>query len=146
MTDRVFNLLNAPRWDHEKLKSLMAQREAVYDSVMPTAIRYDLDKVQSSPEDPMTEMMARLEDIDRKIIAARKQFIDDSDRIVEACADLPCEEERTVITMYYIGRKSMIEIADTIGYARSRTYEYRQQALKDLDGILLSKRAEKMEK
>lgn len=90
-------------------------------SLLPGAIRYDIDKVQTSPVDRMPEMMAKLTDLQEKEADHKAALIADIQRAIEMVNQVPTPEYRTILRLRYLegGVKPMSwdQIADTIGYS-----------------------------
>ena len=110
---RVFDL---------RLKRLISKQRALEQSLYPGAIRYDLEKVQSSKEDKYPEIIAeinKLESLIDNLIKAR--FI----KIVEISKDIDAlydEDEKTVLTYYFVEHKSVTEISNDLGYSDQGIY------------------------
>ena len=59
----VLKFLNSIRDKREEVNLLKGKRNELYYSLMPSGIRYDLDKVQTSPEDRMPVVAGDLDEI-----------------------------------------------------------------------------------
>lgn len=136
MTDEVYHLLAAPRLSLLKIKQLEARIRALEYSLLPSGIRYDQDKVQTSPDDQTSKVMARIDEIERQIEDLKEQIPKQTDAIRKACDQLESEEERTVIVMYYIGGFHMDEIAEAINYSLRTAYRIRRKAQAHLVSIV----------
>ena len=73
MTEAVYKLLTKPRKIRGQIKKAEAEMEGLKLSMLPGAIRYDKDKVQASPQDPMAQYAVRLDELERKILDALKR-------------------------------------------------------------------------
>lgn len=135
MTDSVYQLLYAPRRIDQQIGRISAKIRSLRDSLELSGVRYDTDRVQSSPSDRMSAIIAEIDALEHK----RDELIDGRiraiEQIEEAVNGLSDETERTVLYMQYIGRERMDDIAETIGYSRSRLYEIRSRALRSLDAV-----------
>ena len=92
------------------------------------AIRYDLDKVQSSPSDPMDATMAglyKLLDKRKKIQMALARAVEDANQIIDA---VPDEEKRLVLHYRYTACLSWEEIARRMGYTERHVRRFRDEA------------------
>lgn len=49
------------------------QRDELRACLLPGAVRYDRDKVQSTPTDKMSDVMARVDELDREIEQLRRE-------------------------------------------------------------------------
>ena len=82
--------------------------------LLPGGIRYDLDKVQTSPRDKLPEIMAKVDELERQIENLMQEKAMLIIEIGEAIEQLPDDNEKTVLTEFYIGRVSMEKVAALI--------------------------------
>lgn len=147
VTDKVYRLLTAPRTTKNKIKQLEARANALAYTLLPSGIRYDRAKVQTSPDDQLLKVTAKLDEIEREIKKLKGQMLRQVEEIREACNHLEKEEERTVLVMYYIGGFHMDKIAEAIGYSVQSAYRIRKKAQMHLDEVVKRKiKVEKNEK
>ena len=121
---QVYEYLNSIRVLHWRWLRLKAKHDELESCLLPGAIRYDKDKVQTSPDDPMSKIMAEIDDLEKEM---RQVQIAKSKRIDEIYSDIRSvahEEERTALTMRFINRISVSEIADKMGYSEKRIYQF----------------------
>ena len=111
---------------------LTMKRDELQSCLLPPAIRYDKDNVQVSPEDRLAEIAAAVLDLDRKL----RELMERKARLVltisAAIDQLEDDREKTILTAYYVGRVSMSEIADRIGYSLQHTYRLRKSGIQHL--------------
>lgn len=137
MTDEVFNLLAAPRITQYRIKQIESRIHALEFGLLPSGIRYDQDKVQTSPEDQTSKVVTRIDQLERQAEEMRRKIPKQVDTIREVCGKLESEEERTVIVIYYnIGGFHMDEIAEAMNYVLSTVYKLRKQGQHNLDAII----------
>ena len=68
--DEVYDFLMGPyhkRLEIQRKESLIAELRSC---LLPGAIRYDADKVQSSPGDQLSEVMAKIDEMERQVGAS----------------------------------------------------------------------------
>ena len=80
MKDKYNHFMKVRRIEY-KIQRLKYRRTALESCLLPPAIRYDKDKVQVTPSDKVSEIVAEIDEIDRKILQiitqnARKPFKD----------------------------------------------------------------------
>lgn len=114
----VYEFLDRPvKIDHE-VRRIRERIAALRGCLLPKGIRYDADRVQTSPEDTMSRISAEIADLE----AQAGQLLDDKARAVAGIARaidaLEDEREKDVLTLYYIGRKSVRRIAEELHYSR----------------------------
>ena len=127
MNRQAYIFLNSARVLHWEWLRLKAKHDELESCLLPAAIRYDKDKVQSSPEDPMSKVVAEIMELekDMKIIQLRKsQRIAEIDKEISLLAS---DEQRTALTMRYINRIPVTEIAEAMGYAEPTIYKLMNQ-------------------
>lgn len=133
MKSEVFNFLNSIRVFDLQLLRLQSQRRALETCLLPSGIRYDKDKVMSSPEDQLSKICGEINEIEVKMadIAYKK-----ARRIVEVekvISKLSEEEYKTVLTLCYIDHMAIGEIADRLGYSSDWVYKKRRKATDELE-------------
>ena len=119
------------------IRLLMEQIER--DSVLAqgvTAIRYDVDRVQTSPvSDKMADIVARITETTEKLydrIALLQGLEDDARRLL---VNLEQEHER-VLVYRYIDEMSWVSIAERMGYSEKHLFIIRDKALSELDELI----------
>ena len=85
------------------------------------AIRYDKDRVQTSPEDMMCEAISEAVYLEGKL----------SDRHTEKIVALWNNNSARFIEIYYLNHGSMTEVADRIGCTSRSAYNIKFKALED---------------
>lgn len=118
------------------IKRKQLRREELKSCLLPGAIRYDLDKVQTSPKDKLTEIIAKVDELDRQIEELMQEKAMLIIKIGEAIEQLPDDNEKTVLTEFYIGRVSMEKVAALINYSPRRAYYFRKQGVIHLGEVL----------
>lgn len=119
---RVYEHLGQIRVLERQIRRKQLQRDELQSCLLPRAIRYDTDKVQSSPEDAMAETAAAVLDLDREIEQLRREkarLIRDVVRTIETLDD---DREKLILTAYYISRMTIRRISDEVHYSPTQTY------------------------
>ena len=104
--------------------------------LLPGAIRYDKDRVQSTPGDQLGETMAKSDEMERQVEdlkAERSALIIRVNNMIEK---LENDIERAVLTEWYINRTKPSRIASNISYSERRMYHYKKEGVKHLAEIL----------
>lgn len=115
---------------------LSLQRDELQSCLLPAGIRYDKDVVQTSPEDKLSAIAGAVIELDQRIQELRQQKARLIMRITASIDRLPDSRERTILVAFYIGRKSIKEIAEIVTYSESHTYQLRRQGIRHLAEIL----------
>ena len=112
------------------------QRDELRACLLPGAVRYDRDKVQSTPTDKMSDVMARVDELDREIEQLRREKASLIIEIGDAIEKLEDDNEKTVLTEFYIARAPMTQAADAINYSVRRAYDFRKRGVIHLREVL----------
>lgn len=138
MTDKVHNFLMRPRRIRAQIRQTESQVEGLRLSMLPGAIRYDKDKVQtSSTNDQMAEYAARMEELEHKLVELREEYLNAQDDIVEAVGHLVGDDYgATIIMLRYISNTDFPDIADEIGMTERNMFRYYKTAVEALDQVV----------
>jgi hypothetical protein len=81
---------------------LREKRDYLYNSLLPSGIRYDKDTVQTSPDDTMPEKVESMLELDEKL----RDMIHDLERrelmALSVIQKIPESEHRQVLILYYL--------------------------------------------
>lgn len=124
MNRQAYIFLNSARVLHWEWLRLKAKHDELESCLLPAAIRYDKDKVQSSPEDPMSKIVAEVMELEKEMKRVQLNKSRQIAKIDKAISQLELDEERTALTMRYINRKAVKEIAEEMGYSETRIYQF----------------------
>lgn len=107
-----------------RLRRLVDQREELEVSLGPSAIRYDRDVVQTTPEDHVTEILAKIGDLDIAITQAvetvriRADILQRQRKMLEASTEI----HDRIYVLHFLKHYGVRRIGRTVGYSRSQTY------------------------
>ena len=109
-----------------EIKALRLQVEGLMSTLLPSGIRYDADKVQTSPRDTMADGFARIEKklhfLEKEIVKRQLERANAIMEISAALESLRDDRERLALTAYYVGHKSVREIAKDMHYSEETVY------------------------
>lgn len=111
----AFVFLGQVRGFDNKIKRLERTIESLRYNLTPGAIRYDKDRVDTSPQDQMTELFAKIDQYERELqveYAKRAEVVLKVDNALNRMNDT---KERIVLKEYYIGKINLRDIADGLG-------------------------------
>ena len=117
MNRETYRFLNSARSLHWQLLRLKAKHDELESCLLPAAIRYDKDKVQTSPDDNFSKIMAEIAELEQEMEDVRVRKSEQIGKIDRAVSALESEEERTALTMRFINRASVRDIAKEMGYS-----------------------------
>ena len=112
---KFFKALRAERSD---IKTLQLRIIELQMSLLPRGIRYDSDKIQTSPSDQMLEVTAKLDALERKMEAKLAQYEADKVKAITIINAMPTAKYRQLLTLRYLTetRMSWEEIAKEMDY------------------------------
>lgn len=136
----LYEWLNRPTKLTYDIKAKIRIAEELRSCLLPSAIRYDKDKIMTSygtNADPMAEVTARVDAIEQEIIELQKQKA----RAIlelEAVFSKLNDKENEVMSRYYITRKSVPAIAREMTYHKRWVYDLRARGIEHVKEILNS--------
>lgn len=110
-----------------------------YVSMMPSGIRYDLDKVQTSPKDSIPEHFAYLDSLSRELKQATDRLWARKAEALKLIGNLDEPYQRTIMELYYLtigeGRrlKTWEDVASEIHWGLRTVLRIHGQALLELE-------------
>lgn len=120
MTD-VLTFLKRIRRERHELKIVLRTVEELRAVLFPSAIRYDVDRVQTSPEDSMPDRIADIVDLSNQQDAHVRRLRADIIQAEELIDSLEIPEHRELLRLRYLtgGLTPMtwMQIADAMGYS-----------------------------
>lgn len=124
MTIKQF--LYSVRDEQKEIEELGERIYEIQTSFLPAAIRYDRDKVQTSPSDTISDRMAELADYEELLKSKIRKLTAKRQRAQLMVDRIPDSKERQVLDLYFLSstRPKMPDVADRIGYSREQTYRY----------------------
>ena len=119
-----------------EIQNKTLQCETLRSCLLPSGIRYDLDRVQTSPEDQLAAIEAKCFDLEKEIrdLQHNKQRLLVS--ITNAIYKLADDSEQTVLLSYYIGKKKIETIAEEMPCSVRNAFYIKRKAVSHLAKIL----------
>ena len=118
------------------IQNAILQCESLRSNLLPAGIRYDTDRVMSSPDDKMSEIEAIVLDMEKEIKQLRQQKQRAIVQVTESLHKLSNDEERSVLMLYYIGKRPMEEIATEIPCNIRTAYKIKKRAIQNLSRLI----------
>ena len=125
----TYDFLLGPRRISDEIWRKDLRRQELRSCLLPSGISYDKDPVQTSPEDSMARIMAEVDELDQQIDILRRSMAMEILRISRVIDQMDDPREITVLDAYYLGRKSMQEIADHLHYSTRHVYRLRDDGV-----------------
>ena len=136
MKDEVYEFLTMPKKTKLQIRSKQMQIEDLRLQMLPCAIRYDKDIVQSSPGDPMLKFIVRLDELERDIEGLKQQYVDEQKLISEAIEMLEDKREQVVLIGRYGRGDSYDEIAAELSLSVDRVFQIHRSAVDKMADIV----------
>ena len=134
----VYEWLNRPTKLTYDIKAKIRLAEEIRSGLLPTAIRYDKDNIVTSygtNADPMTEILARVEAIQKEVAELQLQRAIAMIELEEVFSKLD-KDERTVMSRYYLSRKKIEEIHREVPCSTRWAYKLRERGIEDVKNLL----------
>ena len=136
MKDEVYEFLTMPKKTKLQIRSKQMQIEDLRLHMLPGAVRYDKDIVQSSPEDPMMKFIVRVDELERAIEGLKQRYVDEQKMISEAIEMLEDEREQVVLIGRYVSGDSYDEIAAELFLSVDRVFQIHRSAVDKMVDIV----------
>lgn len=131
-TDYVYIFLTSVRKIEAEIQKLTIRHDELQTCLLPGAIRYDGDRVQTSPDDKMSQIAAEVVDLERQVQELRRRKAEQVREIEDAIRMLENDDEQMVLMGYYIGRLPMARVAELIHQSPRSAYYIRRRGVKHL--------------
>ena len=125
----TYDFLLGPRRISDEIWRKDLRRQELKSCLLPSGITYDKDPVQTSPEDSMARIMAEIDELDGQIDALQRSRAFEILRISRVIDRMEDPREATVLDAYYLGRRSMQEIAEHLHYSERHVYRLRSEGV-----------------
>lgn len=131
-TREAYDFLNSVRRTEIAILKLQLQHDELQSCLLPKAITYDGDKVQTTPEDRMSEIAAQVADMEKQITALKCRKAKLIIEINAAIAKLDSDVEQMILLGFYVGRLPAVRVAELIHYSIPGLYKAKRRAVAHL--------------
>lgn len=137
MTDELYERLTAIQRQRRKIREAQEDLEIMFQSmVSPAATRYDKDKVQSSPTDPMLNYAVRVEKQENKIQELKADLPRVTQETVSFIRRTSKAEYATALIGIYVRQTNREQLAKEMNYSVDSIFRFRRQGIRELEQIL----------
>ena len=136
MNQEAHDILNAVRVIDLQILRLMSKKKMLESCLYPSGIRYDLDKVQGSPENQLEKLTGEIFEVERKIRDLYSSKLDKAAEIEALINQVESEEFRTILMLRYIGHMSINKIAESMSYSPDWVYKKHRKAVDEVGKIM----------
>lgn len=140
MTDnqaRASSYLSSIRNIEKRLNNKRLELDALrYKASGAGAIRYDKDRVQTTPEDFIVKAMNDIIRIEKQIEKEEREAEKKKDKAYSIVRKMDQAEQRIIIEWYYFNGLSMIDAATRMNIAERTAYYLRDDALEGFGKLM----------
>ena len=138
--NETYAFLGKIRYTSRKIDERQLQLRFLGSKLLPSGIRYDTDRVQTSPSDRMPEIMGEIEKVQQEIDQLKGRLISEITEVGAVIDNLSNDNEKTVLKMYFLSLADVSEIARTMHYTEDGIYTIRRRGIKNIGKIVNYKR------
>lgn len=131
-TSEAYAFLNSIRKIENEIVKLQLQHDELQSCLLPKAITYDGDRVQTSPEDKMLEIASRVLDMEKEIRDLKQRKAKLIIEINDSISKLDSDVEQMVLLGFYVGRLPAIKVAELVHYSVPGIYKVKRRAVMHL--------------
>lgn len=128
----IYDFLYRPKNILTELRREQSRLEGLQQMMYPSGIRYDTDKVISSPRDPMPEYAAKVDEILDTIKKLKLEYWNAMDDITDKAIHLDGIEQE-VIMRRYVAQKTWNEIALEFNRTERWMFAVHKRAVRNLE-------------
>lgn len=136
MNQEAHDILNAVRVIDLQILRLLSKKKMLESCLYPSGIRYDIDKVQGSPENQLEKLTGEIFEVERKIRDLYSSKLDKAAEIEALINQVESEEFRTILMLRYIGHMSINKIAESMSYSPDWVYKKHRKAVDEVGKIM----------
>lgn len=129
-----------------EIKRKSTQHDELETCLIPSGIRYDLDKVQTTPADQLSKVASKVIDLEREIRDLKRLKAARLMEITDILSRLENKDEETVLTEFFVGRIAMREIASSVFLEKSAAYDLRRKGLEHVFPLIPEETREEIAK
>lgn len=132
-SEKAYKYLSRIKTMDNEILRLEAMRTEMESCLLPHSLSYDKDKIQKTREDRMSRIYADIEKKKMEEIELRERKHELLQEISDTIELLEDSQEKTILTMYWIGNSRIYDIAKKMNYSTSKIYAVMQKGMKDLE-------------
>lgn len=133
----MYERLTAIQRQRAKIRKAQEDLDIMFQSmVSPAAIRYDKDKVESSPEDPMQNYAMKAEEQADRIRKLKEDLPEIVRQTIEFIRKTSREEYATAMIGIYVRMLPREKLAKEMGYSIDSVFRFRRKGIQELEKIL----------
>lgn len=138
MNTEAFNTLNAVRVIDLRIQRLMSKKEMLESCLLPSGIRYDLDKVQGSYQNQMEKLTGEISAVEqelREMFSAKRAKAAEIELLIDQVSSDEC---KTILYMRFLSNKRIKDIANSMSYSNDWVYKKMRKGVDEVGRIIHS--------
>lgn len=121
-----------------RIKQLENQIDEIYFELLPSGMRYDLDKVQSSPQNKMESLIIKAQEYREKLIDEKLELTSMKDQATECMRDIDINR-RTAIEFYFFEGLTEEKAAAKMFMSERNFRHIKKKAIADFEKVWFEK-------
>ena len=131
--------LRRPQRLRADITILQERIENLRVNMLPKAVNYDKDPVQTSPHDPMPEFAVKIDELNRELYERWKEFEASIDDITNTINKIEDDDVRSIMAQRYLGKKPWRVIERDMFVCEREVYYMHRKGLRAVEKIITEK-------
>lgn len=136
MTDKLFAILTKPKKLKSDINRIDERIEDTRLMMLPSAIRYDKDKVITSPSDPMLKFAEKIDELEQKKKQLQAEYITARDKLISLIDMLSDDRMKDIIQSRYMMARKFNQIVEGLPLEESQMYRLHSKAIEEMEKII----------
>lgn len=128
----TYAFLNSIRWYDVEIARKQMEHDGLQSCLLPKAITYDKDRIQTSPEDPLLRIASDVIYLEHEIQRLKAEKAAQIVKVNRAIGLLDNDTDQLILLGFYVGRLRPRKIAELAHYSRSGLYKAKRKAVENL--------------
>ena len=134
--NETYAFLGKIRYTSRKIDERQLQLRFLESKLLPSGIRYDTERVQTSPSEQMPEIMGEIEKVQQEIDQLKGTLIHEITEVGTVIDKLGNDNEKTVLKMYFLSFADIPDIAKALHYSIDGVYTIRRRGIRNIDSFI----------
>lgn len=136
-SDKAYEYLSRLKTVDYEIMRAESRKKELESCLLPESTNYEKSKVKKSTEDRMAKIYADVEEAKQCIVELQRKkhaILTEISTLIEKLED---EQEKTILTLYWISNDRIYEIAKKMNYSTSKIYASMQSGMKKVEILIL---------
>lgn len=139
----VKEFLKRPKELKKKIDRKTEKLKELRDEMLPKAVNFEKERVQTSPHDPMPDFAAKVYELDQQIADMYNEYESALDDVEEVIGRIENGSAQLVMVKKYIRGKTIKQIEEEMFCSRRSVFNLQSSGLRAVEKILSMKEQEK---